>query len=119
MMITISKTLFVTIYTTFVFSITSLLLMSLYSSTIFVKGFSNHQMISRMNNVNSIPNEYIIPKWVRRKVLEHNKHSTYKTKIYKSEEYTPITSDIDYEIPNWVYTKVFRFNRTNYNKYKS
>lgn len=120
MLITINKTLFISVYVTIVVSIVYLLLISRYSSTIFVKGFSNHQMIPRMNNnIRGVQNEYTILKRVDRKVLEHNKHSTYKTKIYKSEEYTPITSDIDYEIPNWVYKKVFRFNKTNYNKYKS
>ena len=120
MMITINKTLFVTIYTTIVVSIVYLLLISRYSSTIFVKGFSNHQMIPRMNNnIRGVQNEYTILKRVDRKVLEQNKYFTYKTEKYKSEEHHPLTINIDYEIPNWVYKKVFKFNKNNYNKYKS
>lgn len=128
MLIIMSKIVFTIVYAIIMLSLVSLLMTTMYRSNIFVKGFSN-PMIPRMNNImntinnicdnNNMHNDYTIPKWVHRKVFEHNKHSTYKTKKYKFEEYDPITSDIDYEIPSWVYKKVFKFNKPNYHKYKS
>ena len=129
MLIIMSKIVFTIVNAIIIMSLVSLLMTTMYRSNIFVKGFSN-PMIPRMNNMmntinnnmrdnNNMYNDYTIPKWVHRKVFEHNKHSTYKTKKYKLEEYDPITSDIDYEIPSWVYKKVFKFNKPNYHKYKS